>query len=51
VQSAGGGGIFVASDRSAHVEDGDHEHHEQKAHARTKLIPMGGDEEDDAAGQ
>ena len=35
----------------AEVKDGDHGHHQRVAHAGAKLVPMGGDKQDHAAGQ
>ncbi len=43
--------VFFASDGAAEMKDGDHRHHQQIAHAGAKLVPVGGNEEDNAAGQ
>ena len=43
--------ILLAGDGAAKVEDGDHGHYQQVAHAPAELIPVRGDEEDYAAGE
>ena len=51
MERAGCCGILGACDGSAKMEDADHGHHEQVAHARAELVPVRGDEEDDATGE
>ncbi len=51
VEGGGEAAEVAAADGAAQVQDGDHGEDEREAGERTEIVPVRGDEEDDAAGE